>query len=365
MKKFTAIFIAVFILISLTACAPNRTDLVNTGNITETPTATNTPTPIPPVTQTPEPKKAEISDLMDVEALGGAGIETMHGGHQTRVVHTNHGMYTVYIESMNNDTRECTFIVTKIVNNEVKILYRNNSPFDAAGINIFYDSKKDEVYVAAVPVIKKYHEGYKGKEIAWLALYTIDVKTDEVTEYKSEQEFEIPQGNGYGYSMPIVDIENRKIYAIYSSGGTVQGYFAWFTFDMETKKWQEGCVTAPIDVRYGCFYCYADGKGGAYFVGERNMPVGAFPELKVEGKYEYANYTWDKLCLFYIPDMTKPEFQKVVVHDVDTSEGDKGIWLNICHNQNGDVYIDSKGRMHILYTTLRINYNYYNGHGIH
>lgn len=361
MKKIISVLLAVLMIISLAACTPKETDPVNTQDPTDNPPATETEAPTPTPTPTPVPKLAEISDCLDIVEAGGPKAESLHGGHQTRIVHTNHGTYMAYIDSSYNDVRELGFVIVKIENNEVKTLYNNRSPSDAAGINIVHDPKTGDVYVTAVPVVKHYPDGFDG-EIAWLALYVVDGKTDEVTEYKSEQKFAVQQGNGYGYSMPIVDVEQRKIYALYSSGGSLPGYFAWFTFDMDTKTWQEGNITAPSDVRYAYFYGYADGKGGAYFVGERDMPCSTVPELKVKKKYEFAEYVWDRLCLFHVKDMTKPEFERVIVHDEDYTDGENGICINIQHNQNGDVYIDSEGRMHILYTARLINYNYYNGH---
>lgn len=98
-------------------------------------------------------------------------------------------------------------------------------------------------------------------------------------------------------------------------------------------------------------------------VGERDMPVETDSKIVCgENGPQYAGYLWDKLTLFHIPDMTKPEYEQVLIHDEDYTRADEGICLNINHNQYGDVYLDKNGRLHVLYTTRLLDYTKYNGH---
>lgn len=265
----------------------------------------------------------------------------VHGGHQTRILHTSHGVYAAYIVNTDEDENDVDaneFAIVRIENGTSTVLYKDFLPADSSSVNIFCD-ENEEVYVAAIPVDKYSNDA--AEEHAWLYIYHLDRETGIVTGYNSILPFE--KRVGYGYSMPCIDTANRKIYAIFS-GGDAPGYFAWFIFDMDTMTWEPEAHSIEIDYRHCYTHVFADGNGGVFFVAARDITKQAagHPEIG------FADYVWDDLCLFRIPDMYGTEYTQTNIASADYSEGR---YFYIANNgSTGDTYLDAGGRLHVLYT---------------
>ena len=52
-----------------------------------------------------------------------------------------------------------------------------------------------------------------------LNIYEIDAESARWEVYSGNPDFEVMGVHGYGYSQPIPDIANGKIYALYTGGG--------------------------------------------------------------------------------------------------------------------------------------------------
>lgn len=342
MKKFVVMLLSAFIVIFLFSCS--------SGNVVDTEDTT--------ALQDGEPNE-EIVVSEAISILKNGGIDTgaagSHGGQQTRICRTDHGTYVAFV-SYQEDVKYYFYIVKIDDSDNVTVLHKDSCPADAALVNIAQDNNGD-IYVTAFPADTTKNASPK---YSWLAMYIINREDDGITEIKAGPRF--MNSGDFGYAMPMFDFENRKIYAIYSGIGN-PGKLSWFTYNIDTGSWQDNCITTVLeDMTHTYFYCFPDGNGGALIVGERDISVDMMPELKIEsGTPVYANYLWDKLDLFIIPDMTKGICRMVNIQEADYSRADEGIAPINQNNQNGDVFIDSNGLLHVIYISYLADYDIADG----
>ncbi len=292
-------------------------------------------------------------------------VNGTHSGHQTRVVHTSHGDYIAYLSDAIIDNGVLTlneFSILKVLDGEVTLLYQDYVNYDSSSISIFAD-ENEEVYAATLNG-NKFNSLPGSVESANLAIWHVDTETDSVTGYTATLSFNIT--NGYGYAQPVMDAVNNKIYALFS-GGDEPGELAWFIFDIATMSWESEKYSIELPTRYCYHYAYADGKGGIVLVNEQDRKAGlaGYPEILTAPLWP-ANYVWDKLDMFCIPDMYDDSvFYMHSVQDADYSrvidlDGDgkydseeerkTNVYPGVSNNFSGDVFMDASGRIHVLYT---------------
>lgn len=291
-------------------------------------------------------KFSEIFDITKNSGYQAAG-NGIHSGHQTRIVQTKNALYTAYVTNTWDKEVEGqkyltnTYVALKIEKDgTVKHLLTDDCPADSSSVNVIRDPKTEDVYVVVVPV-DKYAEMKDNTERTWTVMYRVDAKTDEVEKVFDQMCFTITKVHGYGYSQPIMDWKNRKIYVIYS-GGDDPGYIAWVIYDMEKHQWEKEVRTIQIDFRDCYHYIYADGKGGVRFVTQRAMTTirSGHPEIKK------ANYVWDRLDLIVIPDMYQEKFETYCVAPANYSRAGENRYPN---TRVYDAFVDSNDLMHVFY----------------
>ena len=350
MKNFIRAFFACFLAMMLLMCGCSQPG--NSGDSTTEPDGTTDPIDGP----AEKPAKHEIS-IDDVVSILGAnelitntgskwpGGGSYHGGQQTRVCHTERGTYAVFAKQFGEASFDGIqrFYVAKTDNdNNVSILHYGEFESDDAEItvNLALDTNGDVVVVVT---------GRRDLEVI-----VFDSKTDEMTKYSAEANF---TGSGsYGYSQPLFDFENRKIYAFYNGGSDGNYQLDWFVFDMETGEWSDSSLCAVMEgVGRHCYlFPVLDGNGGAYFVGVRDVYAEETQYMEEEGnqllKWDKIKMLFDQLDLFYISDLTSAEnIEYTTVHRAYTERGDEGIWSTIVNNEHGGVFVDADGYMHITY----------------
>ncbi|MBR6559481.1 MAG: hypothetical protein IKT70_10830 [Clostridia bacterium] len=273
-----------------------------------------------------------------------------HGGMQTRVCHTERGTYTAFAKDFGDADGMQKFYVAKIDNEErVSLLYYGEFPYDDAEITINVGQD-----ITGNIVVTAISESFHG-------LYIFDKDTDAITKYEMTPTFK--SESKLGYNQTMFDFENRKVYPFLISGsGTDKktvgdSIIEWYSFDLDTREWsEESVILRTEDIgRHGYLYPFPDGNGGAYIVAIRNEY-----SIYAEGRFSLSgeSYLWDRLGLFYIPNLSNGENSEyVVVQDEDDSMGLEGIWSHIDHNNYGDVFIDSNGYMHITYRYLLMDYS--------
>ncbi|MBE6569025.1 MAG: hypothetical protein E7658_02250 [Ruminococcaceae bacterium] len=271
-----------------------------------------------------------------------------HGGQQMRICRTERGDYVAFVKNWvdtdNSSVATRTeFYIAKITpDNEVALLYFDTLDPTASTVhlNIGQDTNGD-IFVIAT--------GNKT-----LATYILDAETDAVSTCRETPIFN--SGYALGYSSAMFDFENRKIYA-FCNGNPAKNtqesadyVMEWFVFDLESMRWNPEGVYHIFEKlgRHTFVFPFPDGNGGAYIVGERNNYLAPLTDLIVSPVTNLR--TFDELRMFHIPDLTSSEnITHTTIQEVYSERGQEGVWSIAANNQDGGVFVDADGYMHITY----------------
>lgn len=325
----------------------------------------------------------EFSERVDFSDIGN-GNAAGHGNHQTRVVHTTHGDYVTYITnttSNSNGEKLDEFKVIRVNEDRTyEVVFTEYKIYDTSQVGLFVD--KDENVWAVTVGANNYRQNTAIDSImanAWM----IDKETDDVTNYS----IVVPRKTwgGYGYSYFCYDEAMDKLYTLTASGDE-PGELVWLIFDMETKTWDNTARSFETTYRNCYPYIYADGKGGMIIVNECDHKATSlgYPEISVnygltedeiksipgsyksssgEWKRPSADYVFDQLELYYIPDVYDEAYEKFVVAEADysrvhgTQEERYSLefravneYPTIQNNNGGDTFLDANGYLHVVYS---------------
>lgn len=313
----------------------------------------------------------EFSERIQFDGTG-IGGDAGHGNHQTRVVHTTHGDYVAYITNSTTNSSGARLDEFKVIrvneDRSYEVILTEYKIYDSSQVGLFVD--KDENVWAVTVGDNKYRQNSGTDAIAANA-WMIDKETDDVTNYG----IIIPRKtwSGYGYSYFCYDETMNKLYTLTTSGDE-PGELVWLIFDLETKTWDNTARSFQTASRNAYPYMYADGKGGMIIVNQRDFKcttVG-YPEIGNNnglsagdlGTFSRwsADYVWDQLELYYIPDVYEEEYEKFVVAEADYSrvqgtQEDRykleyrkiNEYPNFQNNNGGDTYLDDAGYLHVIY----------------
>jgi hypothetical protein len=288
-----------------------------------------------------------VSEPVSLAAACGAKAseEGVHGGTQTRICRTSHGSYAAFLGK--DAGGEVVIHLVRIRDGRPERLASLPTSLRGAnGVQVVCDADQ-EVYVVAPGTVYS-----DGKERAVLTAYHVDRDTGATTEYRATVPF--GSGRGFGYGVTFLDLPRRAIYALYS-GGDAPGYLAWVRFDLDARRWADEAVVAEMPFRHCYSYGFSDGAGGTLILSERDIKVETAGIAPGDPGWDgHANYVWDELRVFHFPDLKRPEHRAV---DVEAAVYDKpaGLYPNVQNNFGGDTFIDSKGRMHVLYRSTDNN----------
>ena len=311
---------------------------------------------------------SQLIDIGDGDTEIQASGDGTHGGHESKVVRTKYGTFVVYVTADPSHTGDNTnvFSFFKIT---------------ATGGELIYQDSFEHSNGSCVPNILPGENGmlyivlFNGD--ARLTVYTYDAKVGG-TPTKDVQYGTFDYSNqwvhGYGYSQPVIDNENGKIYAIFNGGdvggyvndgGLVeQGYIAWFVYDIATGTWDPECYTVTLDWRVCYDHAYPDGNGGMFMVAQRDVLwANLYPYLGVNGAG--AGYAWDALYLIHVPDVYKEECKITTIYEPAYSTTDSGVQKEEAkHYATGATLVDSEGNLHVVYSVEKskkytINYAVY------
>lgn len=322
-------------------------------------------------------KEYAFTDIIDI-ATAGANVTTGenagHGGHQTRIVHTEHGDYAAYItDSIKaGDGKQLDEFSIIRINDDgtTELIFQEYKVYDTSQVGVFAD--KDGNVWAVTIGDNKLKDQFDGRPAALIATaYRVDKATNETTGYNviSQKETSV----GYGYSSFCYDEALDRIYTITSSGNE-PGALTWLIFDMKTLTWDSQARSIQTNNRQCYPYMYADGKGGLIILNERdiNCSAAGYPEvgnnngltaeeLRTFDRWS-ADYLWDQLEIYYIPDVYKEEFTSKLVAEADYSKvtgtqeeryslefRKKNLYPNFQNNRGGDTFLDKDGYLHVIY----------------
>ena len=188
-------------------------------------------------------------------------------------------------------------------------------------------------------------------------LYVIDPATDEVRLCETGSHTGI--FDQIGQMEYICDKEGEPAYILTSNYNfSITGYgFDPENVTMLIKGLKMYKLDADVDGNYVKVYMLSDGKGGAYMVGTREIW-----KNDLDGKLVYENVAEginDSLMLFYIPDLS--DGKTINCTDISLpyeAEGGDGIWSVVNAAENGDVYLDADGNLHVFYTYYHYDHDY-------
>ncbi len=328
-----------------------------------------------------------------------AGDHAGHGGHQTRVVHTSHGDYAVFITDSvykQNSTGYSNsinkFSIIKINGeNGPEVIFEDYKGYDTSQVGAFVDNDEN-VWAVTVWDNKIRDWGDNRMATIFVKAYRVDKNTGTVTCYEvcdSKDTY-----SGYGYSSFCFDSKANKLYSLTCSGdsGEHPGELVWFIFDMDTLTWEPKMRYVNTPARQSYPYIFGDGKGGMFFVNQRDIRAAAsgYPEVSSasdvipssrkeceddeelalynafkKGGRQGADYCWDQLELFYIPDVYKEEYTSIMVAEADYSRvlGTDEERLHVAYrmtnqypgfqnNLGGETFLDQNGYLHVIYDKM-------------
>lgn len=293
-----------------------------------------------------------------------------HGGHETRIVRTANGTYAAFItdgtgeptdEHPGWDCGVATFSIIKITADGFERIFTAEYPqaLGSCTPNLV-QGENGIVYCTIIADDKDrrsiQHEYCNG---VWLQVYKLDTATDTVTLPGGTQKFRHTTSptddHGYGYSQPIFDFKNGKMYAL-TCGGEAPGFLAWWIYDLRTDRWNSTCHTVQLQTRRCYINGYADGAGGFTVVIERCAPVKTIADyLGVQFK-QTRGYMWDGLYVMHVANPNVNSFTDTVVREaVYTAEGYDNSGKNntdaVSHYGNsGCTYLDTQNRLHVIYS---------------
>ena len=316
-----------------------------------------------------------------------------HGNHQNRIVHTSHGEYAAYLTDGAQTTQstyktdEWSLIRTDLETGETEVIFQEYKPDESSQVSLVVDNEEN---VWAVTIHSdRYMDQFNGRRegIVYKA-FCMDAETKEVTGYSTI--INAGGGNdGYGYSSPFYDAVNNRIVCATAGGDYEEGKddaasINWAVFDIETGTWSDRIYHQEIPYRECYMFGFAD-DGGLLLMVNRAIKATSvgFPEIghdvgltEEDRDYMYdnkifrwsANYVWDRLELFYIPDYYDDSvmYQKqAVVGDYSHLESQteeerfsfegrmNNYYPNVMANNGGDFLWttseDGKNLVHIIY----------------
>lgn len=271
-------------------------------------------------------------------SLTSANELAIHSNHEMRVVHTENKTFAVYPTGANTNPTQFEIF-------EIKA--------DGSAASFYTDSMKRG---SSKPNIMLGFDGmvyvFYGEEIngsAQLNAYYFNPATTTYTVTKVSVTKSFSGGNaagGYGYSQPILDNTTKKAHVIFCGGQNGTGDFAWFSFDQQTKTWENNARHISIGNRHCYVYAYADQKGGVNLVAGRDVRLA---DIGLAAIVTGAEYAWDELSLFHIPDMYASSYTKSTFAPADYTQTGRSLYPTIQNNTWGDTYLASDGKLHILY----------------
>jgi len=295
---------------------------------TQVPTATNTATKAPPpptstLTETPkgfQVRQTAIEIVSDNTATGDGG--NIWGGHQTRIVRTQDGVFTAYtVEGGGYLSREWR-LAQRDSESSWKVI--------AQGV-----SGREPVNLLASPDGTLYVIGWpKGVGTIWSGKPQNGriTMSDEIIP-------NMPQGD-WPYSSAGIDA-NGNLCVLASNGGEqAGGEFYWSCHQTDTQRWVSH--TSSLDYRYCYTYVFPSPGGELSLVSTRDVRWSALGYQQPAGAFDYAFNAFGYWRTNNV--LAEPIEQINYAEETPTEQ-----FPNAFLNAQMDAYLDTQGRMHILY----------------
>ena len=334
-----------------------------------------------------------VSSLINLSDTGKTpGANSSHGNHQTRTVHTTHGDYAAYItdsyaeKSTGKTIDKWSLFKIDTEGGTSEIIFTGEKYYDSSQVSLLVDKDENVWAVTATSTLS----GGTTEGIDCRA-YRLDGATGEIKSYSA-----IVAGgaqDGYGYATIYYDKANDRIIALlaggdYKEGSSTGASFNWAIFNMSNRRWVRRVYSVKIPSRHCYMSGFVDELGGLMFVAQRDIKCTSlgYPEIghssgltQEDRDYMYdnkifrwsANYCWDELDLYYIPDLQKTEiltysivtadYSRVIGTQSERNTFEKRLTNFYPENQNnngGDTLLtktaDGRSLLHVTYNSAYI-----------
>ena len=289
---------------------------------TVTLTAVPSPTSLPSLTPTVEPfaRQTKIETVTDNAVTGDGG--NAWGGHQTRIVHTQDGIFTAYTVDGKDD-----------LNREWRLAERQSDgtwPVIAKG-----KSGREPVNLMASPDGTLNIVGWpNGLATLWSG------KPENSTVIMKETRIPNELNGNWPYNSAGIDA-NGDLCVVSSEGGEQPGGLFYVACYLPAKgKWVT--QTNTLDYRFCYTYVFPGNEGQLSLVSTRDVRWQALGYKQPVGEFDYV---YNAFGFWRTEDVLKDPLKRVyLLEDKPTEQG-----ANVYLNAQEDAYIDTKGLMHILY----------------
>jgi hypothetical protein len=278
-----------------------------------------------------QPKLEKLEQVTD-QAFGQEDnyVPNSWGSYKNRFIRTSGGdLFTVYISEGSDSSDRQWHLMHKAPNGSWQEIKSGDA--GAEPINILR-GPNDEIHLFAWP-------GDHG-------ILQHFISTDIGKTFKEEN---IP-GNwikdDQGYSGGGINAKGDIV--IFQTGNDKPGVFVWSYYNPDSQQWK--FHTTTIDYRYTYAFFFPGDNNDLTFTAMRDVhrQLLNYP-VSPDGQFDYI---FNAIKYFYIKDVTQDNpqvLQKVVAQAAPQSDTDHDITYLV------DTYIDTFGRVHILY------YNLYDG----
>lgn len=322
--RFINRILSILFVTALAACANNIPPATPTP--TTTVSATQTPLAQPtavPATEAPprlEVSQSPVEVITNSAATGDGG--NIWGGHQTRIVHTQAGIFAAYTEAGVDYYSKEWRLAQRVSENNWVVL--------AQGI-----AGREPVNLLAAPDGTLYI-------VAWSqgvgTLWSGKPATETLT-MTSELIPAMPEGN-WPYGSAGINA-NGDLCVLASNGGEGPGgEFYWSCRVQATGEWIS--QTSALDYRYCYTYVFPQANNQLTLVSTRDVRWSALGYTQPADAFDYV---FNAFGVWRTADLQAQPLERIsFIEEVPTAE-----YPNAFLNAQMDAYVDSKGRTHILY----------------
>ena len=327
-SKMISTSIVILFAILLFACSgqvvqPSATSVSFIATPTDVPPPTSTPSPAPTPTAIPLVHQSDVEVVTNAAVTGDGGNNW--GGHQSRIVHTQDGIFTAYTVDTGNP-----------LNRNWKLAQRNN---DGTWVVIAEGvSGREPVNLLASPDGTLHVIGWpNGQATMWSG------KPENGTLLLEPETIPNVATGDWPYSSAGTDA-NGDLCAISSEGGWEPiGWFKWACYIPEKGKWIT--QSNKFDARFAYTYVFPKSDGQLSLVSTRDVEWGVLGYKQPENTFDYV---FNAFGYWRTNDIASTPIEILsFAEEVPTEK-----YPNVFLNAQLDAYLDTNDRMHILYTQM-------------
>lgn len=328
-SKIMGTSILILLAVFLFACS-KQTIQPSATDVSITATLTDVPSPIPSPSSTPTVKPLVYQTAVEVvtndAAVGDGGNNW--GGHQSRIVHTQDGVFTAYTVAGSGPLSRNWKLVQRQVNGSWNVV--------AEGI-----AGREPVNLLASPDGTLHVIGWpNGVGTLWSGKPnngTLTMTTEKIPNVAS---------GDWPYSSAGTD-ENGDLCILSSVGGEApDGWFKWACYLPSKSEWI--WQTSKLDYRFAYTYVLPKPDGQLSLVSTRDVLWSALGYQQPANTFEYV---FNAFGYWRTNDSASEPIQILSFAEEIPTEQYPAVLLSA----QLDAYLDTKDRMHILYTLLGSN----------